>query len=228
MGCAPGRRQSFPPVSVDTALHRKVCNKNYAEIYDIIHPREPISEPRDVRLGPMHQRHRQLGAVFTTFAGLELPNWFESIGGWPTSTAIRSRSGPDGAVHWSPIQGAEHLATRERAGLFDLTGLSIIEVAGPDALALVESLCSNKMDVALGRLVYTTWLTDRGGVRRDLTVARLGPDRFWMFVGREPALAISIGFGVLPPGTASPSSISPARGCRDRSVGSRGPRHLSR
>ena len=86
-------------------------------------------------------------------------------------------------MHWSPIQGAEHLATRESVGLFDLNGLSIIEVAGPDALALVDSLCSNRMDVALGRIVYTTWLTERGGVRRDLAVARLGLDRFWMFVG---------------------------------------------
>ncbi len=48
----------------------KVCNKNYAEIYDIIHPREPISEPRDVRLSPLHRRHQEMGAVFTTFAGL--------------------------------------------------------------------------------------------------------------------------------------------------------------
>ncbi len=75
------------------------------------------------------------------------------------------------------------MATRESVGLFDLTGLSIIEVAGPDALTLVDSICSNKMDVALGRIVYTTWLTENGGVRRDLAVARLGLDRFWMFVG---------------------------------------------
>lgn len=162
----------------------KVCNKNYAEIYDIIHPREPISEPRDVRLSPFHRRHQERGAVFTTFAGLELPNWFESNRGMVKRyrDLIPQRDGWS-AVHWSPIQGAEHLATRDGVGLFDLTGLSIIEVAGPDALALVDSICSNKMDVGLGRIIYTTWLTERGGVRRDLAVARLGLDRFWMFVG---------------------------------------------
>ena len=162
----------------------KVCNKNYAEIYDIIHPREPTSEPRNVRLSPMHRRHEEMGAVFTTFAGLELPNWFEAN----TDQLPRySRSIPDrtgwAAMHWSPMQGVEHLATRESVGLFDLTGLSIIEVAGPDALALVDSLCSNRVDVPPGRVMYTTWLTDSGGVRRDLAVARLGLDRFWMFVG---------------------------------------------
>ena len=162
----------------------RVCNKNYAEIYDIIHPREPISEPRDVRLTPMHRRHQEMGAVFTTFAGLELPNWFESNADQMDRYGhlIPERTGW-AAMHWSPAQGVEHLATRETVGLFDLSGLSIIEVAGPDALVLVESLCSNRVDVPWGRVVYTTWLTDNGGVRRDLTVARLGPDRFWMFVG---------------------------------------------
>lgn len=162
----------------------KVCNKNYAEIYDIIHPREPISEPRDVRLSPFHRRHQELDAVFTTFAGLELPNWFESNIALVDRhrEAIPNRSGW-AAAHWSPIQGGEHLATRESLGLFDLTGLSIIEIAGPDALALVERICSNRMDVVPGRVVYTTWLTNKGGVRRDLAVARLAGDRFWMFVG---------------------------------------------
>jgi heterotetrameric sarcosine oxidase gamma subunit len=162
----------------------KVCNKNYAEIYDIIHPREPVSEPRNVRLSPFHRRHQELGAVFTTFAGLELPNWFESNNSLVDRyrEAIPNRSGW-AATHWSPIQGGEHLATRESLGLFDLTGLSIIEIAGPDALALVERICSNRMDVVPGRVVYTTWLTNKGGVRRDLAVARLAGDRFWMFVG---------------------------------------------
>ncbi len=162
----------------------KVCNKNYAEIYDIIHPREPISEPRNVRLSPMHRRHEEMGAVFTTFAGLELPNWFESNADQLSryQRRIPERNGW-GAVHWSPLQGVEHLATRDGVGLFDLTGLSIIEVAGPDALALVDKLCSNRVDVPSGKVFYTTWLTEGGGVRRDLAVARLGPDRFWMFVG---------------------------------------------
>ena len=162
----------------------KVCNKNYAEIYDIIHPREPITEPRQVRLSPFDERHRAREAVFTTFAGLELPNWFESNSHLVErfGEGIPKRSGW-GAEHWSPIQGAEHLATRDSVGLFDLTGLSIIEVSGRQAMGAVQWLCSNQMDVGPGRVVYTTWLTPAGGVRRDLAVARLEPDRFWMFVG---------------------------------------------
>ncbi|MGH8924280.1 MAG: GcvT family protein [Acidimicrobiia bacterium] len=162
----------------------KVGNKNYAEIYDIIHPREPITEPRNVRLSPFDERHRANGAVFTTFAGLELPNWFESNSRLVDrfGDEIPKRSGW-AAEHWSPIQGAEHLATRANVGLFDLTGLSIIEVSGSEALAAVQWLCSNQMDVTPGHVVYTTWLTPSGGVRRDLAVLRLESDRFWMFVG---------------------------------------------
>jgi heterotetrameric sarcosine oxidase gamma subunit len=162
----------------------KVGNKNYAEIYDIIHPREPITEPRNVRLTPFHPRHLINGAVFTTFAGLELPNWFETNSTLVSrhSDQIPTREGW-ASVHWSPIQGAEHLATRESVGLFDLSGLSIIEVSGPQALGLVDFLCANRVDVEPGRVVYTTWLTSTAGVRRDLTVTRLGPERFWMLVG---------------------------------------------
>ena len=65
----------------------------------------------------------------------------------------------------------------------DLTGLSLIDVSGPGALAYVDYLCSNKMDVSVGRAVYTLMLTEQGGIKRDLTVTRMGADRFWLHVG---------------------------------------------
>jgi heterotetrameric sarcosine oxidase gamma subunit len=72
--------------------------------------------------------------------------------------------------------------------LFDLTGLSIIEVKGTrplsnSALKFVNYLCSNQMDKPVGQVVYTCWLAPNGGIRRDLAVARLADDQFWMFVG---------------------------------------------
>ncbi len=161
-----------------------VCDKNYAEVYDIVHPRQPMSHPRNVRLTPMHGRHVENGAVFTTFAGIELPNWFESNSDLVERhrEAIPERSGW-AAEHWSPIQGAEHLATRATAGLFDLHGLSIIEIRGAEAAEFAEHLCSNKVARRVGAVTYTNWLTPSGGVRRDLVVARVAEDRFWCFVG---------------------------------------------
>lgn len=174
----------FHPFQTTDAYTSVVTQKNYREVYDIIHPKEPISEPRNVRLSPFAERLTALQSENTVFAGIELPNWLGANGHLleKYEDRIPGRSGW-AAAHWSPIQGAEHLETRENAALFDLTGLSILEVTGRGALEHVNYLCSNEMDVATGRVVYTTWLTESGGVRRDLTVARLAPDRFWMFVG---------------------------------------------
>ena len=156
---------------------------------------------------------RRMGAVFTTFAGLELPNWFEAnaeqlspvsqldsgadVGG-PRCTGRRFKE-------WSTWR------TRENVGLFDLTGLSIIEVAGPDALALVDPLCSNRVDVPSGRVVYTTWLTDGGGSPGSGS----GAARRWIASGcsweKEPGPATSTGCGERRPGMAWRSSTFPTR-----------------
>lgn len=162
----------------------RVCVKNYREVYDLVHPRQPATEPRNVRLSPFAPAYQELKPVYTTFAGLELPNWFEANADLAEQFCdeIPPRRGW-AADFWSPIQGGEHLATRRQVACFDLTGLSIIELAGRRAAELAEYLCSNRVAGKVSRVVYTTWLTRSGGVRRDLTVARMAPDRFWMFVG---------------------------------------------
>jgi len=174
----------FPEHATTQQYIDEVCRKNYREIYDVHHPSEPLESPRNLRLTPFHQRHVDAGAHFTTFAGFELPKWYRSNAHLVEThrSRIPDRNGW-GAMHWSPIQGAEHLAARDTAGLWDLTGLSIVEVAGSGAAASVERLCANEVDVEIGKVVYTCWLTPGGGVKRDLTLTRLAPDRFWMFVG---------------------------------------------
>ena len=161
-----------------------VTQKNYREVYDIVHPRQPPSEPRNVRTSPFAPRLDALRSAYTVFAGLELPNWFEENSRLleKYDEQIPQRSGW-ASQYWSRIQGAEHLETRNNVALFDLTGLSIIEVSGPGAAVFVNYLCASQMDVRVGRVVYTTWLTPKGGVKRDLTVARLAADQFWLFVG---------------------------------------------
>ena len=161
-----------------------ITKKNYREVYDIIHPKQSVSEPRNVRLSPFAPRFESMQPEYTAFAGLELPNWMEENSRLleKYEEQIPQRTGWE-AEHWSPIMGAEHLETRNNVALFDLTGLSIIEVKGSGAAEYVNYLCSNEMDVKVGRVVYTTWLTKSGGVRRDLAVARLADDQFWMFVG---------------------------------------------
>jgi heterotetrameric sarcosine oxidase gamma subunit len=84
---------------------------------------------------------------------------------------------------WSPVINAEHLAMRDAAALVDLSAFAVLEICGPAALEAVQMLSVAQMDVATGRVVYTSWLDQNGGFRADLTVMRLGPDRFRVVTG---------------------------------------------
>jgi heterotetrameric sarcosine oxidase gamma subunit len=87
------------------------------------------------------------------------------------------------ARYWSPIEGGEHLATRERVALYDLTAFTKIEVSGPGALNFLQYVAANQIDRPVGRVVYTSLLDQNGGIKCDLTITRLGPDRFLVLTG---------------------------------------------
>ena len=92
-----------------------------------------------------------------------------------------------GRREWSPIVGAEHLATRERAALFDITPFAKFRV-GAGALAFLERICANRIDRPGRHLVYTSMLTPRGGIRCDLTVTRLDEHLFQVVTGGGSAM----------------------------------------
>ena len=155
--------------------------QQYREVYDILHPLQQMARPRGLRLTPFYERHQELGAQFFTAAGWERPQWFDAnkvLSGapweWRTGWA---------AQNWSPAVGAEHLATRERAALFDITPYVKLDVEGPDALAFLERVCANRIDRPVGTVIYTAMLTPSGGIRCDLTVTRAGEDSFMVVTG---------------------------------------------
>ena len=156
--------------------------QQYREVYDIIHPLQQMERPRDLRATPFYRRHRDLGAQFFVGAGWERPQWFEANAPLRTGAAWEHRN-DWAARNWSPIVGAEHLATRERAALFDLTPYGKFEVSGPDALGFLDRICGNRIDVPAGKVVYTAMLTAAGGIRCDLTVTRHDEDRFGVVTG---------------------------------------------
>jgi 4-methylaminobutanoate oxidase (formaldehyde-forming) len=86
-------------------------------------------------------------------------------------------------MHWSPAIGAEHLATRERAGLFDESSFAKLEVSGPGAAAFLEGLCDNRVARAVGAITYTQMLNRRGGIECDFTVTRVEEDLFSIVTG---------------------------------------------
>jgi glycine cleavage system T protein len=158
--------------------------QQYREVYDVLHPRQQPSKPRNLRLSPFFDRHVELGAQFVTGAGWERPQWFESnrddVRGVTHEWARRSGWA---AREWSPIEGGEHLAVRERAGLFDLTAYVKLRVQGSDAVSFLERVCANRIDRAVGSVVYTAMLTPTGGIRCDLTVTRHDDDVFLVVTG---------------------------------------------
>ncbi len=158
--------------------------QNYREVYDIIHPLQQMERPRGLRKTPFHEHLKKLEAVFFASAGWERPQWYAANRDLLAEFEgrIPERRGWE-VQNWSPIQGAEHLATRERAGLFELGAFTKIEVSGPGALGYLERLCANRIDRPVGKVVYTSMLNESGGIVCDLTVTRLARERFWVLTG---------------------------------------------
>jgi 4-methylaminobutanoate oxidase (formaldehyde-forming) len=154
--------------------------ETYGKYYDIHYPNEERASARPLRLSPAYHRLKELGAVFGEKTGWERPNWFARY-----EAEAQHGHAPRGWArhHWSPAIGVEHLGTRERAGLFDETSFSKIEVRGPDALKCLQHLCANDLDKPVGAIVYTSMLNPRGGIECDFTVTRLGPERFLIVTG---------------------------------------------
>jgi 4-methylaminobutanoate oxidase (formaldehyde-forming) len=170
----------FGPQYRSRRLTLERTHEVYRTYYDLRYPNQEREEGRRLRLSPAYPRLRELGAVFGEKSGWERPNWFEPNAG--AGGEGRRPRGFAGRI-WSPAIEAEHLATRERAGLFDETSFSKLELVGSGALGLLQRLCGNDVDRPLGSVVYTSVLNERGGIECDITVTRLGPARFRIVTG---------------------------------------------
>ena len=152
----------------------------YATYYDIHYPAEERQAGRPLKTAPTYARLQALGAEFGEKSGWERANWFGSNED-PEHEALRPRGWA--GEHWSTAIVAEHMATRERAGLFDESSFAKIEVGGAGATAFLQRLCANDVDRAPGTVTYTQMLNRRGGIECDLTVSRLSQERFLLVTG---------------------------------------------
>ena len=107
---------------------------------------------------PLHDRHVAAGARMVPFAGWEMPVQYQGV-----------------------IQ--EHRAVRKDAGVFDVSHMGEIEVEGPRAHDLLQSLLSNDLDrIGVGSAQYTLLTNERGGIIDDLIVYRLDEFRYLLIV----------------------------------------------
>ena len=152
----------------------------YATYYDVKYPGYERQAGRPLKVPAAYDRLVPLGASFGEKAGWERVNWFESHA--PDGDEALRPSGWAGRL-WSPAIEVEHRGCREAAGLFDESSFSKIEVTGPGAAPFLERLCANRVARAVGAVTYTQLCNPSGGVECDLTVTRLGEERFRIVTG---------------------------------------------
>ena len=145
--------------------------------YEVHWPFQQKSSARGLRLSPLHQKTESHGAVFGELAGWERANWYAPAG------VAKSYDYSFGRQNWFAHSAAEHRAVRERAGIFDTSSFGKILVQGRDACAVLQRVSANDVDVEPGRIVYTQWLNQWGGIESDVTVTRLREHEFLVLSG---------------------------------------------
>ncbi len=115
-------------------------------------------EPETLRRTPLFEVHRQLGARIIPFAGWEMPVWYSSV-------------------------VDEHLATRQAAGLFDVSHMGVYQAEGPHAAAFLDSVCGNDIaGLAVGESCYTHFLDPDSNVIDDTLVYRRAEEKYLVVV----------------------------------------------
>ncbi len=139
---------------------------------DAVWPAWKPTTARDVRRSVIHDRLVTAGGHFNASVGWEFAEWYDTDGTHPQTTLdfVRQAS--------FDIVGREHRAVREDVGVLDMSLMAKFLVQGPDAVKVLDRLSVSVIDREIGRLVYTQWLNSSGGIATDLTVTRLGEEKF--------------------------------------------------
>ena len=167
----------FETVELMPAVYEPRCDDSYRDVYVPHHPAEGHTSARGLRWSPFAARQHALGAVFFDAGAWERPRWYEANAGLARGVPLPERD-EWASRFWSPIVAAEHRAVRAGAGLFDMSPLTRLEVRGRGAERFLLRMVAGRVDRPTGSVTYTVMLDENGGIRSDITVARLAADRF--------------------------------------------------
>ncbi len=162
------------PFQADPGYLKERISESLGLLYAMHWPFRQYESARGQRLSPLHDRIAAAGAVFGETAGWERPNWYANAG------QAGQYEYSYGKQNWHDNMVQECLAVRESVGLFDQTSFAKFAVTGPDALAVLNTLSVADIDAPVGKAVYTQWCNRAGGIEADLTVNRIGDDRFFV------------------------------------------------
>jgi 4-methylaminobutanoate oxidase (formaldehyde-forming) len=162
----------FAPFQANRAYLRDRATESLGLLYAMHWPHRQPETARGARRSILHDRLAARGACFGETAGWERANWFAAAGETPAYDYAWGRQ------NWHAASGAEHHAARQAVGLFDQSSFGKFLVQGRDALAVLERACVARIDVPVGRVVYTQMCNERGGIEADVTVTRTGAAAF--------------------------------------------------
>lgn len=128
---------------------------------------------RPVKPSALYERLKSNGAVFEEVYGWERARWFAKDG--LEQRDYYSFKRPE----WFRVVAKEVEGVRQRVGVMDISAFAKVEVAGPDAAALIDRLIPNKLPSKPGRIALTHLLNDNGRIELETTIVRLAEDRFY-------------------------------------------------
>ncbi len=172
-------RRIHPFQSVKAYVRDRV-SESLGLLYAMHWPYRQAETARGVRRSPLYPYTKDLGAVFGEVNGWERPNWYARDGVKPEYEYSYGRQ------NWFPCADYEAKQLMTNCAFFDQTSFAKYSVEGRDACAVLNRISANNVDVEPGRIVYTQWLNERGGIEADLTVTRLEENKFLVVTGAAP------------------------------------------
>ncbi len=140
--------------------------------FDLHWPDKQYKTGRCRKVSVWHEKMAEMGAVFGCTAGWERPLWF-------------ARDNEPGQLEysyddqiWWPVAARESKMLEKSGALFDLSSFTKIILEGAGATDALQWICSNNIDVEVGKIVYTLMLNPAGGIESELTVSRLLQNRY--------------------------------------------------
>ncbi|KAB2911399.1 MAG: FAD-dependent oxidoreductase [Kofleriaceae bacterium] len=144
-------------------------------VYQCHYPTRSMETARGAKTSPFHDRLVARGACFRDVSGWEGADWYAPPGVAPDPGPLSW-----GRQRWFPYWQAEHEAARTGVILMDMSFMSKFLVQGRDAGRCLNWISANNVDGAAGTITYTQWLNHQGGLEADLTVTKLGDERYWV------------------------------------------------
>jgi len=156
---------------------RYVVQKNeetYRNVFVIHFPDEERADARPAKTSPVYDKLARMGAVFGQRYGWERANWFA-----PAGVPAQDKWSFRRSNYFAHV-GNEALRLRQHVGVIDLTPFTKHEVTGPGAESWLDGLVANKVPTKIGRIALCHALTQRGGIRSEFTITKIGEQHFYV------------------------------------------------